>query len=321
MNLSGLDLSVLKAKMRPMTFTVRFLIVGLCCSAQIALASSAPPADLLRDRAAVQRALENKNPKLAADLLRPWLEKRPQDSSIANDYALALAQLGQLDAAREALEKGLESDPDTAVLFANLREVLSQQAAVSYAKAMGRQTPENVVRLKASSQFRVPATVVAQASPRSEAKVEAVSPAVRAGGGQANAPDLAAMLASPIAPVPVAGQSSPLSDQIIAATQAWAKDWSSRNFSNYLSHYSADFKSQQFASRQDWESYRRPRVDRADPIAVEVSQFKVRPLAGDKAEVTFRQRFDSRNLKLNTVRKVLWKREADGWKIIQEDNR
>ncbi len=307
------------------------------------------PAELVADRVLFQEALQKSNPRRAVEIIRPWVQKRPADASLANDYALALAQLGQLDAAREALEKGLAADPDTAILLANLREILTRQAAVSYAKAMGKRAPATQLALKSSPQFDLAPLVVAQAAPRKDARVEvSVSPPA-ARNVKPTAPDLAAILAS----APVEGKPPPplkgvesrgqadvklvevdekprsagaasartVSEEVIDATKKWAKDWSSRDFQGYLSHYSEQFKSARFATRKEWEDFRRPRVDRPDPISVELSDFKVRALAGGKAEIRFRQRFDSRNLKLSTVRKVIWQKESDGWRILEEDNR
>ena len=157
-----------------MKFASFFLsAVFLTCSgvASQAFASDAP-AELVKDRARIAQALKEKNPQRAAKLIEPWIKKRPHDVELANDYALALAQMGKLDQAREVLEEALKKNPETGVAFQNLREILSQQAAISYAKAMGKRPPTSQVALKSSAPVPDAPTVVAQVDPRPGASTE-----------------------------------------------------------------------------------------------------------------------------------------------------
>ena len=128
------------------------------CSLFPALASENP--ELLRDRQRAATALKEKNPQRAIKVLEPWMKKRPDDIELANDYALALAQMGKLDQAREVLEEALNKNPQTVAAFNNLREILSQQAAVSYAKAMGKKPDRKSTRLNSShvSESRMPSS-------------------------------------------------------------------------------------------------------------------------------------------------------------------
>jgi tetratricopeptide (TPR) repeat protein len=312
------------------------------CSLFPALASENP--ELLRDRQRAATALREKNPQRAIKVLEPWMKKRPDDIELANDYALALAQMGKLDQAREVLEEALNKNPQTVAAFNNLREILSQQAAVSYAKAMGKKPPNTQLTLRGSLPAGgEPPVVLAQAEPRpgasvepppkaiakssasdakaeakAEAKSDAKSAATQERPQDAKAERPAAKAESAARGV---GDAKPDEAAIVAAIQQWAAAWSSKDFKRYLAAYSDRFEPQQFPSRTAWEAHRRPRVTRPDLEEVKVSDIRVKVLPGGDAEVKFRQRYEAGNLKLNSVKTAVMTREAGAWKILREEGR
>lgn len=319
---------------------IRWLVIwASLCLGGVATASSSAvdnPA-LAKDRQRVAQALKENRPQAAARIIEPWYKKQPNDFDLANDYALALAQMGELDRARQVLEQALASNSETGLAFSNLREILNHQAAISYAQAMGKRPPGSQLALKGTA-VAEPPVVVAQTAPRPDAQiVMPVRPESPQGKENGAIPsDLKTLLAANPPPElvrkppsePRAGAkpaSSPevsaLQSALIEATQRWAEDWSARNFEAYLSHYSMQFKPDRFPTRQAWVENRRPRVSRSDPIAVAVSDFQVSVINDSSAEVRFRQRYDSKNLKVNSVKRLVWAKEADGWKIVSEDGR
>jgi len=313
-----------------------------CCSIFPALASENP--ELLRDRQRAATALKEKNPQRAIKVLEPWIKKRPDDIELANDYALALAQMGKLDQAREVLEEALNKNSQTVAAFNNLREILSQQAAVSYAKAMGKKPPNTQLTLRGSSPAGgEPPVILAQAEPRPGASVEPPPKATTkssAADPRAEAKTEAKSEAKPSATQersqeakgerPAAkteaaarGAGDPKSEEaaVVAAIQQWAAAWASRDFKRYVAAYSDRFEPQQFPSRAAWEAHRRPRVTRPDLEEVKVSDIRVKLLPGGDAEVKFRQRYEAGNLKLNSVKTAIMTREAGAWKILREEGR
>ncbi len=322
--------------------------VFLTCAgvASQAQASDAP-AELVKDRARIAQALKEKNPQRAAKLIEPWIKKRPHDVELANDYALALAQMGKLDQAREVLEEALKKNPETGVAFQNLREILSQQAAISYAKAMGKRPPTSQVALKSSAPVPDAPTVVAQVDPRPGASTEpppaktppqqiaqapAAAPAAPAKAAPAHAtarPEPTAAKSAAQAPSSTdtaragTAASSAKSEEaaLIAATQQWAEAWASKNFKKYIDSYSSRFQPQSFPSREAWVENRRPRVTKPGRLVVRVSDIRVKLLPGGDAEVTFRQRYESGDLKLNSTKTTVWTKESGNWRILREEGR
>ncbi|MBU3724607.1 MAG: tetratricopeptide repeat protein [Burkholderiaceae bacterium] len=313
---------------------VASLLMGL---ATLSFAADAP-AEMQRDRLRAAEALKEKDPQRAVKLVEPWVKKRPDDIELANDYALALAQQGKLDQAREVLEEALSRNRESGLAFQNLREILSQQAAISYAKAMNRKPPSAQVALKSGASLKEPPVVVAQVEPRPGASVEIApprSPAVNGSPeGRANAAaDKALKSSAKGAAVPsatpetsakvAAAKSEGTSDEaaLSAALRGWADAWSEKDFKRYLAVYSEKFQPQQFPSREAWAAYRKPRVTRPDPISVKVSEIRIKLQSPDRAEVTFRQRYEAGGTKLNSVKTTLWVKESDGWKILREEGR
>lgn len=290
------------------------------------------PAELQRDRQRAAEALKDKDPQRAAKLIEPWVKKRPDDIELANDYALALAQMGRLDQARAVLEDVLSKNRESGVAFQNLREILSQQAAISYAKAMGRKPPTTQVALKGGPSLKEPPVVLAQVEPRPGATAELVPPKTntsvdgrsdaKAEKGAKSAPPAAAAPAAETAKASAA-KSEPSGEEaaLASALRGWADAWSEKDFKRYLAVYSEKFQPQQFPSREAWAAHRKPRVTRPDPISVKVSEIRVKMLAADRAEVTFRQRYDAGSTKLNSVKTLVWAKESEGWKILREEGR
>jgi tetratricopeptide (TPR) repeat protein len=299
---------------------------------------SAESGELLRDRQRAAAALKEKNPQRALKVLEPWVKKRPDDIELANDYALALAQMGKLDQAREVIEEAMNKNPQTAAAFANLREILSQQAAISYAKAMGKKPPNAQVTLRGAGPGAEAPVVLAQAEPRPGASVEPppakAAPKSAAAESKADTKAAAPQDRSPEpkdqktvtkseTPAAPGKSADPKSDEaaIAAAVTQWADAWASKDFKRYLAAYSDRFEPQQFGTRAAWEAHRRPRVTKPEPILVKVSEIKVKPLPGGDAEVKFRQRYESGAIKLNSVKTVIFTRDSGSWKILREEGR
>ena len=324
------------------------LVVSLFMGFAAPVFASDSSADLQRDRQRAVEALKDKNPQRAVKLIEPWIKKRPDDIELANDYALVLAQMGKLDHAREVLEDALSKNRESAIAFQNLREILSLQAAVSYAKAINRKPPSTQIALKGGPSIKEPAVVVAQVEPRPGALVEPVpakNPMVAASGGAENRADAkadralrpgdvdkasgptAAKISAPSAPEaalakPSAAKPQFTSDEALtAALRGWADAWSNRDFNRYLAAYSEKFQPQQFPSRDALVTNRKPRVTRPDMISVKVSEIRIKALPQDQAEVTFRQRYEAGSTKLNSVKTLVWVKEPDGWKILREEGR
>lgn len=285
------------------------------------------PPEVEADHQRAIAALKDGKPQRAITILAPWVKKYPDDITLASDYATALTRAGKFDDAREVLEEALMKNDETSAAFVNLREILAHQAAVSYAKALGRKPPSNQLSLRLSSE---PPLVVAAAvpvepvtSPPSASVSITVSPAAPTDPASVTGRGATASKAAntAVSSKPEASPAGGIEAQITRLTKRWAEVWSAKDFEGYVSLYSQAFETKNHASRQEWVDYRRPRVSRPGDILIELSDLRVRVLSDDRVEVRFRQRYEAPNLKVSSQRGLLWHREAGQWKILREEGR
>ncbi len=103
-----------------------------------------------------------------------------------------------------------------------------------------------------------------------------------------------------------------------AAVQRWAAAWSGRRIDDYLAFYSQRFQPPDEMSRDDWEAYRRSRIQSKRRIDVRLSRIEDEVLGPDRARVVFDQSYSSDDYS-DTVRKTLeLVKEGDRWLIVEE---
>lgn len=103
---------------------------------------------------------------------------------------------------------------------------------------------------------------------------------------------------------------------VLQTVQGWARAWSSKNVNAYLGYYGRDFKAPG-GNRKDWENTRRDRIERPKKIAVEVLKPMVK-IQGERAEVRFRQRYESSNLSATTQKTLVLNKTGNRWHIVEE---
>lgn len=296
------------------------LIQPSLASPEFALSNgTAPEARPASDRALaeVRRAMNAGDFDRAASLLKPMVESQPTNIGLANDYAYALAKLNRDEEARRVLERALGNNEQSAEAFANLREILSKQAAAAYSKALGKKAPNTQLALRRTGEGPPRPPAPESLAGAGTSVVEAgLAPAVVAGAASPAAATLQERVVLAVSPI-----DDKLSHAIGNATRSWAEAWSAKDFNAYLGFYSESFEPQSHASIAEWRQSRRPRILKAESIMVEVSDFKFRQLSEKEVEVRFRQRYESGALKVNSLKTITWVQEGSGWKIRKEEGR
>lgn len=256
-----------------------------------ALASTPPPSGLLT----LLRQGKIDDARMA---LEARVKASPADLGAANDLALFLATVGDLEGSRKTLESALLANPESATAFRNLRELAGQQFSESYAKAIGKTPPKKDVALdskgldpvalkKAMDEGRV--VIAAAEAVRRAELAKAERPAQ---GGQ----DVEALL------------------------EAWAKAWSKKDFNQYASFYSDRFSIPAHKTRDAWLAFRKPRILGKKVIVVEVSNIVVTPRVAGEVEVKYDQRYESGTLRVRSRKTQVWVSEDNTWKIKLEQN-
>jgi len=126
-----------------------------------------------------------------------------------------------------------------------------------------------------------------------------------------------ASVAAPVpAPAPVVATGNGISE-INAAVHAWASAWSRRDMAGYLEAYTPDYATSG-KSHKAWEEDRKARILPRKHIAVEVSDLRV-SVNGDKAQVHFKQTYESDTLTTSGHKTLDMVRSPSGkWLIRQE---
>ncbi len=141
------------------------------------------------------------------------------------------------------------------------------------------------------------------------APLSAVSAPARAAEIPASTPNAA----------PVAAPGSPaIREQLIGATESWARAWSEQRADDYLGFYSERFQPPGSVTRAEWEALRRDRITRPRFIQVGIGGLEVELTTPVLARVTFDQSYRSDSYR-DAVRKTLELVREDGrWKILDE---
>jgi tetratricopeptide (TPR) repeat protein len=244
-------------------------------------------------------------------------EDYPELPEPYNNLAVLYASVGQYERAKIALELAIRTHPSYATAHENLGDIYAQLASRAYDKALQldktnltAQTKLSMIKeLFAGRTVRVSAKQD-MAKQEAAAKREPAKPAVAT---------VVEMPAPPAEPTPAAEKSPSVADQpeVVATIESWAKAWSDKNASAYLSFYAPNFKTPNGESRETWEKQRKDRIRSPKHIKVSISQPKV-SLSGDEATIVFRQDYQSSTLK-NVSRKTLeMVKSGDRWLIKSE---
>ena len=105
---------------------------------------------------------------------------------------------------------------------------------------------------------------------------------------------------------------------MIKAVNGWAQAWSNNDVNAYLGYYAKDFRTPQGEQRGDWEASRKARIAKPKKIEVGIEQPKVSVNDAKRVSVTFRQNYNSPNLKVSGMKTLVMVKNGDRWQIQQE---
>jgi tetratricopeptide (TPR) repeat protein len=275
----------------------------------------------------------------SADAIRIFsglTEDFPELPEPYNNLAVLYAQQGQYDKARGALELSIRTHPSYATAHENLGDIYAKMASQAYDKALqldkantGAQTKLGLIKELFSSTGRSikpgagkadnnarttptlvaavkPATVVAPPAPPAAAPVQATIP-VKSAEPATKAVETAA---KPVAGAPNA--------EVLKAVNGWAQAWSNNDVGGYLAFYATDFQTPRGEPRSDWEASRKARIAKPKKIDVRVETPKIKFADANRVSVTFRQNYNSPNLKVSSVKTLVLVKNGERWLIQQE---
>lgn len=269
-------------------------------------------------------------------------EDYPELPEPYNNLAVLYASQQQYDKARHALEMAIQTHPSYATAHENLGDIYAKMASQAYDRALqldknnaAAQTKLSLIkeifpintRLQHSSAkpeasrpvaiASKPAVVAAApvAAPQPAPKPAAAAPAAVAPAAPPAKPQAAAEKA-PEKPAEKAKHDP--TPEATSLVHAWAKAWSNRNASEYLSFYAPDFRTPKGQSRSEWEKYRRERITAPKHIQVSVAAIKVKVMDDTHVAVTFRQTYKADTLNSATTKTLVLVKSGEKWLIQQE---
>ncbi len=244
-------------------------------------------------------------------------EDYPELPEPYNNLAVLYAAEGKYDAAKNALEMAIRTHPSYATAHENLGDLYARMASQAYDKALQIDNSNKTAQTKLAL-IKEMMSGKPQSKAANTAMVSKPAPLV----AQAAAPAPAA--AKPAAPVNDAKPAPPAAGKppagIVETVQSWAKAWSSRDVDKYLAHYAPDFTPSNM-SHAAWAAQRRERIVNAKRILVIARDIQVKRISPNRAEVRFRQVYQSDRFN-STSGKTLELALNDGqWLIVRESGR
>ena len=107
-------------------------------------------------------------------------------------------------------------------------------------------------------------------------------------------------------------------DQVMAALNAWATAWKSRDEEAYLAAYAANFQPPGGLTRSEWEKRRRLLLGLSRNIDLKIDGHAFESVTEDKAQVSFRQFYRSDSFQDAVIKQLKFVRVDNLWLIEDE---
>ena len=247
----------------------------------------------------------------AIQIFSALTEEFPELPEPYNNLAVIYASQGQYEKARNALELAIHTHPSYGTAHENLGDVYAKLATKSYDKALqldknNTSAQSKLALIRTLFDTKGPAVVPPVPSsppPKSEGKSDSARSSEPAGAAKTPPP---------------AKDVDPATTAVSDTVRSWAAAWSAKDPDNYLGFYAADFKTPNGEARAAWEKLRRERLGKPGPIQVQLQDFTVSLEDKDSAQVSFKQKYSSSNLKTVNLKTLVLRRSGDKWVIVEE---
>lgn len=109
-------------------------------------------------------------------------------------------------------------------------------------------------------------------------------------------------------------------EELVDAVTAWKKDWITNDVDRYLSHYSADFRSDRSNGLVEWERDKRRIFASKTWVKLELSEVSILGVPGETnlVQMDFFQQYSSNNLSSSSRKRLYWRIEDGKWRIVWE---
>jgi murein L,D-transpeptidase YafK len=98
---------------------------------------------------------------------------------------------------------------------------------------------------------------------------------------------------------------------------AWKKAWESKDLQTYMTCYDHDFRARGM-NRNAWKKYKGRLNRKYDSLDIDIADFKISGVSGNKAEVRFKQHYKADNYEDLGIKTLLLVKRGRHWKIKKE---
>jgi ketosteroid isomerase-like protein len=106
---------------------------------------------------------------------------------------------------------------------------------------------------------------------------------------------------------------------VLQAMNSWLDAWRARDVDLYLSFYSDSFLPRNVQDLAEWRQRRQATIASSGTIALSVRDTRMQFTGTDQALINFHQTYRANGIELRTNKRLVWRRENSGWRIISED--
>lgn len=255
-----------------------------------------------------------------------------------NNLAVLLAQKGDFNGARDALEAAVTQHPNYTAAWENLADIYSILATIAYETVLQQEPTNSIAQYRLA---QMSGTAQAQATPQpaltaaaptapdtnTEVVAETVEEVAIAAVDELEAEAAPSFVRKPVGGKLVSGAkvaiSAPLSAKqqpVMDAVSLWAKNWANQDVEAYLNSYSDNYEPQENKSRAEWISQRRARLAAPGKISIGITQPSVMLLDDDLATVKFLQDYRSDKYQDSVRKTLLLERKNGAWVIVREQS-
>lgn len=293
------------------------------------------------------RQLEEKDFAAAEKIFLALAEEFTLSPQPYNNLAAIYAQQGDLEQARNLLERAMATDASYATIYGNLGTVYAEMARDSYGRALQLEKGQQAVTLQVFDGTKLLALNTAGSLDVKPTVAAITAVTVEQGGAHVvNAEVVSGTEQKVAAAVVVASEqkvvtetpqvtaeipsvtegAKPSSESVNLPTPEsaeqflghWAAAWSSQNVVAYLDFYATDFTPSSGISREEWAEQRETRLTRPRSISVSLDDFSMVRQAGEQMQVEVTQNYQSDRYADRTRKLFDLFHDGGNWQIVHE---
>ena len=260
----------------------------------------------------------------AIELYEKLIADNPTLPEPRNNLAMIHLSRGDYDAASQLLIQAINTHPSYATAYENLSRIYKGIASEAYRRAANEssETAKYIDSIELAAITRLE-TLGEDPNINSSAEKPSLSETAK----YIDSIELAAITRletlgedpniNSSAEKPSLSETANQESLLIEQVKDWASAWKNKNFNAYTGFYAADYRGN-FPTRNAWSDYQRKQIIRPGSIGIEVDDIQIVWRDDNRANVSFKQAFDSPGYRDRVTKRLVFIRFGSQWKITEE---